>query len=179
MPYSSVIQFWFEEIEPKQWWCKDTSFDRQIAERFGEIHAQAATEGLIDWREADEGRLAEIIVLDQFSRNMFRGTPDSFAQDILALKCCKQATEAGAHTRLDQAQANFILMPIMHSESLHEHQNGLALFETYASKAQLRYEVCHREIIEQFGRYPHRNAILGRTNTPEEITFLAQPGSSF
>lgn len=179
MQFSEVITFWFEEIKTKQWWVKDLQFDALIETRFGEVYAQAINSELISWREQDEGRLAEIIVLDQFSRNMYRGQAASFAHDHLALAATKAALEAGTHTRLSVTKTNFLLMPIMHSESLEEHLLGFDSFEQYSAPGTLNFELKHRAIIERFGRYPHRNEILGRQSTAEEIEFLNQPGSSF
>ncbi len=179
MNYTDIIHFWFEAIEPKQWWVKDTEFDALIKRRFAAVHAQAAAGKLAHWRDQDEGRLAEIIVLDQFSRNMFRDAPGAFAFDQQALELTKAAVIAGSHQRLEQVKTNFLLMPYMHSEALAEHQAALPLFEQYASENTLDFEHKHRAIIERFGRYPHRNAILGRQSTEEEIDFLNQPGSSF
>ena len=179
MNYTDIIHFWFEAIEPRQWWVKDTEFDALIKRRFAAVHAQASAGKMAHWREHDEGRLAEIIVLDQFSRNMFRDEPRAFAFDQQALALTKAAVKAGCHQRLEQAKTNFLLMPFMHSESVEEHQAALHLFEQHASENTLDFEHKHRAIIERFGRYPHRNAILGRESSKEEIAFLSQPGSSF
>lgn len=179
MTYSDVIQFWFEDLSPKQWWIKDQQLDLRIKQNFGKLHADASKDLLMHWRGSDQGRLAEIIVLDQFSRNMFRGEQDAFAFDAQALVLTKQAVEAGSHTRLRQDKTNFLLMPYMHSESLAEHEMGLPLFEQYGAPGTLDFELKHKSIIERFGRYPHRNQILGRESTPEEAAFLGTPGSSF
>ena len=176
---NAVIKFWFEDISQTQWWKKDAQFDQLIASRFSEVHGQASCGELYQWRDTAEGRLAEIIVLDQFSRNMFRGLAESFAYDSLALELCKAAVNAGAHTRLEQSRTSFLLMPYMHSELLQEHQQGWPLFERYCSENTSQFERRHAAIIERFGRYPHRNTILGRESTPEEIEFLTEAGSSF
>jgi uncharacterized protein (DUF924 family) len=174
-----ILKFWFETLSPKDWWRKNLSLDAQIRNDFGAGHEQAAQGATIGRRETDAGRVAEIIVLDQFSRNMFRGQPDSFAYDTHALELSKAAVAAGAHTRLDQVKTSFLLMPYMHSESLADHEQGLPLFEQYCSEGTLDFERRHAAIIEEFGRYPHRNEILGRESTPEEIEFLKQAGASF
>ena len=176
---TDIIEFWFETLSPKQWFYKDEALDVQIKSTFSAIHAQAANNELAEWRVSDEGRLAEIIVLDQFSRNMFRGEANTFAYDELALSLTKMAVETGAHTRLEQAKINFLLMPFMHSESLREHELAVPLFEQYTSAQTLEFELRHKTIIEQFGRYPHRNELLGRKSTEDEESFLHQPGSSF
>jgi len=174
-----IIRFWFEEIEPAQWWKKDAAFDRRLVERFSAIHAQAARCELFAWRTSAAGRLAEIIVLDQFSRNMFRDTPAAFAQDALALALSQEAVAAKADQALAPVQRGFLYMPYMHSESLTIHEQAVKLFERNGIQSNLDFEIKHKKIIEQFGRYPHRNAILGRASTPAEIEFLKQPGSGF
>lgn len=175
---AGILQFWFTEIQPAQHWKKDPAFDQLIAERFGDIHAQAARCELFNWRATPEGRLAEIIVLDQFSRNIYRDQPGAFAQDPLALALAQEAVALGADQALPPAQRGFLYMPYMHSESLLIHDQALPLFESL-NNGQLDFEIKHRDIIVRFGRYPHRNAILGRESTPEELAFLKQPGSSF
>ena len=177
--YQEILKFWFEEAEPAQWWKKDEEFDRIIIERFSELHRRASCCELFEWRKDARGRLAEIVVLDQFSRNMFRGSPLSFAQDALALALSQEAVSAGADEALNPAERSFLYMPFMHSESLKIHEVAVALFRRNGLEGNLDYELKHKAIIERFGRYPHRNAILGRESTQEEIEFLKQPGSSF
>ncbi len=177
--YEEVLRFWFEESEPAQWWKKDDAFDRLIIERFSQVHFRATRCELFEWRATAKGRLAEIIVLDQFSRNMFRGSPLSFAYDSLALALSQEAIAAGAEGQLSQIERNFLYMPFMHSESLKIHDVAMDLFSKNGIDNSLDYEIRHRKIIEQFGRFPHRNAVLGRTSTVEEIEFLKQPGSGF
>jgi uncharacterized protein (DUF924 family) len=177
--YREVIRFWFEEIDPSRWWAKDTDLDRLIAQRFAAIHAQATRCELFGWRAGPEGRLAEIIVLDQFSRNLFRGRPESFASDSLALALAQEAVVTGADRSLPPTIRDFLYMPYMHSESLLIHDSASALFESNAVANTIDFARRHRAVIARFGRYPHRNAILGRQSTAEEIEFLAQPGSSF
>lgn len=177
--YQEVLSFWFEELTPAQWWIKDDALDRLITERFSELHARAARDELFEWRETAQGRLAEIIILDQFSRNMFRGEPEAFAYDALALALAQEAIAADADSELTPDERNFLFMPFMHSESLEIHKVALELFEQNGLQGNLDYEIKHKEIIERFGRYPHRNAILGRESTAEEIAFLQQPGSRF
>lgn len=174
-----VLDFWFETLTPKEWFRKDADLDRTIAERFGGTLAAAAQCECWQWRETPAGRLAEIIVLDQFSRNVHRDTPGAFAQDPLALALAQETIAAGDDARLPTPQRIFVYMPFMHSESLAIHDRAIGLFDQPGMEEQVRFEQRHREIIERFGRYPHRNAILGRKSTPEEIAFLRQPGSSF
>jgi uncharacterized protein (DUF924 family) len=177
--FRDVLTFWFDELEPKQWWIKDVAFDAQIAQRFGTVHRSAAVGELFSWRDTSEGRLAEIIVLDQFSRNIYRDAPGAFASDGMALALAQEAIRAGASATLSGIQGAFLLMPYMHSESQVVHEEAVKHFTELGLENQLNYELKHKEIIDQFGRYPHRNAILGRTSTPEEEAFLKQPGSSF
>jgi len=175
----TVLSFWFEDIEPSQWWKKDNAFDDLIKERFGRLHQQAVHCELYQWRMTAKGRLAEIIVLDQFSRNIFRNSPLAFSNDSLALALSQEAVSAKADRELSAVENSFLYMPYMHSESLVIHDVALDLFEKNGIEANYNFEVKHREIIEKYGRYPHRNSILGRASTPEEIEFLKTPGSSF
>jgi uncharacterized protein (DUF924 family) len=177
--YRDVLEFWFEKTEPSQWWKKDDGFDRVIVERYSDLHRAAARCELFEWRRDAGGRLAEVIVLDQFSRNMFRGSPLCFAQDALALALAQEAIAAGAEEALTPVERSFLYMPFMHSESLKIHEVAVELFRNNGIQNNLDYELKHREIIERFGRYPHRNGILGRESTAEEIEFLQQPGSGF
>ncbi|WP_148873945.1 DUF924 family protein [Serratia marcescens] len=177
--HKQVIDFWFDEIEPVMWFKKDDDFDRLLHRRFGEIWRAAATGELAHWRDTVEGRLAEVIVLDQFSRNLFRGTPQSFACDGMALILAQEAIRSGECERLSREQRGFLYLPFMHSESPLIHQQALVLYTELNNGDQLEFELRHKAIIDRFGRYPHRNAILGRISTPEEEAFLQQPGSGF
>jgi uncharacterized protein (DUF924 family) len=174
-----VLRFWFEEIEPKLWWVKSPEFDRRIATRFGALHAAAARCELFAWRATPAGRLAEILVLDQFSRNLHRDSPLAFACDPLALALAQEAVAAGADRQVPPGQRAFVYMPYMHSESPAIHAVALALFQDPAAQDNLDFERRHKAIVDRFGRYPHRNAALGRASTPEEIEFLKTPGSGF
>lgn len=166
---NEVLQFWFEEIQPAQHWKKDPDFDQLITTRFSNIHASANHGELYEWRKSAQGRLAEIIVLDQFSRNMFRGKPESFASDVLALVMAQEAIAIGADNELTPAERAFLYMPFMHSESLIIHELAVPLFE---KTSNLEFELKHKSIIELFDRYPHRNDILGRVSTEAEIEFM-------
>lgn len=179
MRADDVLTFWFEEIEPKKWWIADPDFDQQIRERFGKLLRQAAAGELFEWRATGRGRLAEIIVLDQFSRNACRGTPGAFAQDGMALALAQEAVAASALVDLKDIERAFVLMPYMHSESRVIHVQAEALFREHAPKDNHAFELKHKTIIDRFGRYPHRNEILGRPSTEEELAFLEEPGSSF
>lgn len=177
--YKEIIKFWFEEISQAQWWKKDVQFDELIASRFSEVHGQASRCELNQWRDTAEGRLAEIIVLDQFSRNIYRNSSLSFATDSLALVLAQEAIRVGADQDVSEVKRGFFYMPFMHSESPLIHKEAVCLYKAYGNEGNLKFELRHKEIIDRFGRYPHRNDILGRDSTAEEIEFLAQPGSSF
>lgn len=174
-----VINFWFEEIAPKQWWAREAAFDQALTARFGATHAAAIRCELYAWREQPAGRLAEIIVLDQFSRNIYRDDPRSFAYDQLALCLAQETVRAGADHAVGEDQRAFLYMPFMHSESPLIHEWAIKLFSALGNESNLESERRHKEIIDRFGRYPHRNRILGRASTPEEVDFLARKGSSF
>ena len=176
--WEEVLAFWFEEIDPNQWKVFDPSFDALLKQRFLGLLQQAAAGELFAWRGTARGRLAEVVVLDQFSRNIHRGTPQAFAQDPMALVLAQEAVCAGLMSELHAEECAFLLMPYMHSESRAIHVQAEALFKQYAPS---RYapELRHKAIIDRFGRYPHRNKVLGRVSTEEEMAFLQLPGSSF
>lgn len=179
MSYQQVIEFWFTELQPQQWWVKDEQLDALIKDRFANLHQQAMAGELFSWRETALGSLAEVIVLDQFSRNIYRDTPAAFASDALALALAQTAIDKGLDKQLSQSQRGFLYMPFMHSESKVIHQEAVKLFASLENDQQLDFEYQHKKIIDQFGRYPHRNDILGRQSTAEEIAFLKEPNSSF
>jgi uncharacterized protein (DUF924 family) len=174
-----VFNFWFTELSAKQHFAKDAALDALIKERFGSLLESAARCELSTWRDSPQGRLAEIIVLDQFSRNVFRDTPRAFAQDPLALALAQELVSSGGDRALPLAQRCFAYMPYMHSESRVVHQEALRLFAQPGLEDKLRFEERHFAIIDRFGCYPHRNAILGRESTAEELAFLKEAGSSF
>ena len=173
-----LLKFWFKEINPDQWKTFDPAFDALLEARFLPLLQQASAGELFTWRDHPRGRLAEIIVLDQFSRNIYRGTPLAFAQDPMALALAQEVVSSGAISELNERERSFLLMPYMHSESRLIHVQAEALFKQYAPPRH-EAELKHKVIIDRFGRYPHRNEILGRTSTDEEIEFLRLPGSGF
>ncbi|MDE1462650.1 DUF924 family protein [Spartinivicinus poritis] len=177
--YTHIIDFWFNEITPQQWWTKDDNFDQLIRDRFLPIHTQAVQGELYHWRNEVEGRLAEVIIVDQFSRNIFRNKPEAFHWDPMAIVLAQEAVLLQWDTRLPTQQRAFLYMPYMHSESLVIHEQAVKLFSQSGLESNLTFELEHKVIIERFGRYPHRNQIVGRQSTPEELAFLKQPGSSF
>lgn len=174
-----ILRFWFQEIQPAQWWKVDPAFDELVRSRFGGLHEQARRCELFAWRATPEGRLAEVIALDQFARNIHRGTPEAFSADALALALAQEAVAAGDDLQLPIEQRAFLYMPFMHSESAAIHAAGEPLMKERAAQGTYDFELKHKAIVDRFGRYPHRNATLGRVSTPEEEAFLMQPGSSF
>lgn len=178
MDAADVLRFWFEETPPQQWWRRDPDFDRALSERFGELHQAASRAELWTWRDTASGRLAEIIVLDQFSRNIHRDNACAFACDPLALALSQEAVRIGADLQIAPERRTFIYMPYMHSESRLIHSVAIELFRERAP-GNLDSELRHKAIIDRFGRFPHRNAVLDRASSPEELAFLATPGSSF
>ncbi len=179
MDSSDVIRFWFEEIEPAQRFRKDPAVDQLLIDRFACLHRRASSCELFAWRETALGALAEIIVLDQFSRNMFRNTPAAFACDNLALALAQELVRRGQDLKLTVTQRAFAYMPYMHSESSEIHLLAEILFNQPGLEHNYRFELRHKEIIDRFGRYPHRNGILGRQSSNEELRFLELPGSGF
>ena len=179
MSSQSILHFWFTELTPKQHYAKDAALDEAIRSRFGATLEAAARCELFAWRATPEGRLAEVLVLDQFSRNVYRDTARAFAQDALALALAQELVASGQDRSLPVVQRSFAYMPYMHSESALVHAQAVALFTQPGMEDTLRFELRHQEIIERFGRYPHRNVLLGRESTPEEMAFLSEPGSAF
>lgn len=179
MSATDVIQFWFEEIEPKQRFGKDPEFDELVRVRFGETLKRASQSLLYTWREHPLDALAEIIVLDQFSRNLHRDSALAFASDNIALVLAQEAIRRKFDNELEDSRKAFLYMPFMHSESAEIHEIALHLFDQAGLEDNYNYELRHKEIIDRFGRYPHRNQILGRESTAQELEFLSRPGSSF
>lgn len=187
----AVLDFWFDKDHEAYWFVQDDDFDKQIQDKFGDIW-QAAKQGeCVTWRLADTpndsnssitalaGRLAEIIVLDQFSRNLCRGQACAFAQDGMAVVLAQEAIQQPYFDTLPMQWRKFMIIPFMHSESAAIHARYLPLFEQLNDAITLDFELRHKEIIETFGRYPHRNDALNRTSTEQEQAFLQQPDSSF
>lgn len=188
-----VLDFWFlpagapgHDLPRAEWFRKDAAFDEAIRLRFGTLVDAALAGGLQDWVASADGCLALILLLDQFTRNLFRGTARAFAGDAAALALAEQLVSSGRDKNLPPIRRWFVFMPFEHSESALNQERSVALFaglrregQTAAFESAYDYALRHREIVERFGRFPHRNAILGRASTPEEIEFLKQPGSSF
>ena len=179
MDHNEILKFWFDELSPAQHFAKDPELDQLISSRFGAIHSSCAAGEMTDWRESVTGALAEIIVLDQFSRNIYRDTPQAFAYDGMALILAQSATNHYLQNSLSNVETAFIYMPFMHSESLVIQDKSVALFSQPGLERNHEFAIQHRDIIAKFGRFPHRNKILNRASTAEEITFLRQPNSKF
>jgi uncharacterized protein (DUF924 family) len=184
-----VWRFWFGELDAagdaapeaaRRWWQKDAAFDAEVRWRFGPIHREVS-EGLHEaWRDTLHGAVAYVLVLDQFSRNMFRDTPAMFASDPHALAAARDAVARGFDRLAPRAARSFFYLPYMHSEVLADQDACVELFAAMGGSGEgLDFAERHRAIIRRFGRFPHRNAILGRPSTPEEEAFLQEPGSSF
>lgn len=179
MDSQDIIQFWFHDLSDKQRFAKDMALDSEIRQRFGSTLRAAVLGELYGWRVTPQGRLGEIVVLDQFSRNIYRDSGEAFAHDPQALALAQELVAGGYDQALSVQQRSFAYMPYMHSESLLVHEEAVRLFAQPGLEASLAFEMRHKAIIERFGRYPHRNAVLGRASTAAEQAFLAEPGSSF
>jgi uncharacterized protein (DUF924 family) len=170
-----ILTFWFGQ-DRKAWFEKDPRFDEQIRARFLALYEQAVARELDEWQRAPKSCLALVILLDQFPRNMFRGTARAFAADALALAAARMIVDHGWDKDMTEDERTFAYLPFEHSESLEDQVRSLRLFE---GNANFEWARRHWEIIRRFGRFPHRNAVLGRESTPEEAEFLKQPGSGF
>lgn len=174
-----VLEFWFDELSPQVHFSKDLALDEAIRKRFCVTMEQAARCELFGWRVTPQGRLAEILVLDQFSRNIFRDSARAFDQDHLALALAQELVGGGHDKALPLNQRSFAYMPFMHSESSLIHEQAVVLFSQTGLENFLNFEQQHKVIIDRFGRYPHRNALLDRESTPEELVFLKDSRNYF
>lgn len=174
-----VLAFWFKELKPRDWFAKSDDLDATIAQRFKALHARLHGPPPLAFPEDAHTSLAAIIVLDQFSRNLFRGHSDSFASDDLALSIARDMVARGWDKDVVPGQRIFAYLPFEHSEDLTDQDISVGLIETLGDASFTRYAHAHRDVIRRFGRFPHRNAILGRQSTPEEQAYLSQPGSGF
>lgn len=175
----AILDFWFGEIDRKLWFGKDDEFDRLLEQRFGDLNRQALAGAYADWAETPEGLLALVILLDQFSRNLYRDQSTAFAGDDRALALTIRAMDLGWDRTLSNEQRIFLYMPLMHAEDPRMQERSIAAFEALGEPENLKFAHLHKRIIDRFGRYPHRNEALGRRSTPEEIAFLDEPNSSF
>lgn len=193
----SLHDYWFGGLadseagqrQAKLWWGKDAALDAELTERFGSLVTAARSGRLEHWSDSAQGRLALILLTDQLPRNVFRGTPEAFASDPQARQLCLAGLERGDDKALAPIERVFFYLPLEHSESMADQDHAVSLFTALSQAAPpplmeqyrgfLSYALRHRQVIERFGRFPHRNAVLGRQSSPEETAFLAQPGSSF
>jgi uncharacterized protein (DUF924 family) len=182
----AVLRFWFGDAPAAraEWFKKDAAFDALIAQRFGALIDQALAGGFASWADAPEHALARILLLDQFTRNVFRDTPRAFAGDARALAAARAMVARGHDTALPPLRRAFVYLPFEHAEDLAAQRESLALHAALARDdpalaSQEDYAKRHAVIVERFGRFPHRNLVLGRVSTDEELAFLQQPGSSF
>lgn len=181
--YQTILDFWFsKEVEPK-WFFGGSEFDAEIKTRFSQVHAEVSSGGKNDWLETVDGRLAAILVLDQFSRNIYRDQAAAFANDSKAVDIAWHALRCGDDLWLKANRQRtwrvFVYMPFMHSEKLDDQRWCVDLFLTHGPDDNIAYARAHHDIIRRFGRFPHRNAALQRVSTPEELEFLQREGSSF
>lgn len=175
-----VTEFWFVEHGPEDWYGRDATFDAALAEQFSSTHSSVARGEAWGWRQTPQGRLAEIVVLDQFSRQLHRGSPLAFAQDCMALALAQEAVAAACDQNLAPERVAFFYMPYMHAESLIIQDEGVRLFTALGDQKLLDFMVAHRETIARFGRFPFRNKALGRQSTQEELAYIeAQDGRMF
>jgi uncharacterized protein (DUF924 family) len=181
-----VLDFWFGQpphAVRDEWFRKDDAFDERIHDRFGQRVAAAVAGAFGDWCATPHGALARVLLLDQFTRNIYRNTPRAFAGDPGALATADEAVAKGFDRTLDAFERWFLYMPFEHSEDLQTQERSLALFRALSAetgdRSALEWAEKHTAVIRRFGRYPHRNAVLGRESTPEEVAFLTEPGSRF
>ncbi len=174
-----VLDFWFDPANQPFWFKKSAAFDAAVRERLGDAHAAAAAGRLDDWQATPEGALALVILLDQVPRNIHRNSARAFATDGAARAAAVAALDTGFDRKLYDDQRLFLYLPLEHSEDLADQERSVALFTAIGDARQTDYAVRHRDIVARFGRFPHRNALLGRESTEEELSFLEEPNSSF
>lgn len=170
--FQDVLDFWFSDESRPFWFAKSDTFDRRIADRFGNTYEAAHAGRLDDWMDEPQGALALVIVLDQFPRNMFRGSPRSFESNDLALTHARTALERGYDRQQGDEGRQFLYLPFMHSEDLADQTRSVELYEKLGDAEALAFARDHRDIVARFGRFPHRNAVLDRDTTPDETEFL-------
>jgi uncharacterized protein (DUF924 family) len=174
-----VYSFWFEECSREQWFDMTLSLDEEIRHRFRDTHLALAGGVIGSWHASPQNRLAAVVVLDQFPRNIYRNTPLAFATDGLALREAKLALEAGADQIVEEECRTFFYLPFEHAEDMAEQERSVMLFQALGDAEYLDYAIRHRDVIAAYGRFPHRNAIIGRVSTTAELDYLARPGAGF
>ncbi len=175
----TVLSFWFEELTPEDWFKKSDALDQTITDRFADTHLALARQIPDIWRSSADTVLALILVFDQFPRNIYRDTPLAFATDCLALWEARRAIAEGLDQQVDQERRLFFYLPLEHSEDLENQDHCVGLVSQLENDELIKYAHAHRDVIVQFGRFPHRNRILARDNTPDEESYLAKPGAGF
>jgi uncharacterized protein (DUF924 family) len=176
---TSIISFWFNQLRPKDWWSKNRKLDQIIKLKFATTLNQGAKGSLANWRSKPLGRLAEIIVLDQFPRHIYRDRGEAYTFDRQAQSCCLMALDDKAHISLSARENTFLLMPLIHSEEMELQRSGVELLRSYGTKSAHESAMRHLEVINKFGRFPHRNSSLKRKSTKAEKIYLSSPGSRF
>lgn len=176
---AQVLRFWFEELSREDWFAKSDAMDAQIERRFEPLRRAVLADEAAGWRDDPQTLLAAVILLDQFSRNIHRGTAEAFAADPLAQKLACQAVERGWDREMSEVQRQFLYLPFEHAEDREMQAVSLRCFEDLGQEEALQYARDHAEVIARFGRYPSRNAALGRESTPEEVEYLKQPGAGW
>lgn len=177
--HRQVLEYWFDVLEPADWFKVSADVDAAISERFGGLHLALSRQCGAEWTERPEACLSAIIVFDQFSRNMYRGSPLAFATDCLALALARDAVAKGMDAAVPEERRAFFYLPFEHSEHMADQDRSVELFAALGNPLYLDYAERHRDVIRRFGRFPHRNPILMRASTPEEEVYLATPGSGF
>jgi len=177
--HKEVIEFWFEESNKTNWFKSSDSFNNEIRSKFSDLHQQASKAELYQWRHEPHGRLAEILILDQFSRNLYRSSPLAYTNDSLALVLAQESIHLNLDEKFNASEKAFLYMPYMHSESLIIQQVSLKLFSQAGLENNYDFALAHHDIIERFGRFPHRNLDLNRESTNEELVFLKEKGRGF
>lgn len=174
-----VLAFWFEELTPDDWFGGGEAVDNRIRDRFLALHEALRDDVPESWRATARGMLAAVIALDQFPRNLYRGDPRAFAADPVALALATEAIERGLDRTMTHDERKFLYLPFEHSEDPSVQARSVELFAALEDEETTGYAIRHQEIIDRFGRFPHRNEVLGRESTPEELAFLKEPDSSF
>lgn len=178
-PAAAILGFWFDELPASKRFAKDDAVDAECARRFGRVRDDILASGAAGWRGDPDSLLAAVIALDQFSRNIHRGQAEAFAGDPLALSLARESIARGWDTAMDEDHRQFLFMPFMHSEDAGVQAESVALFRAVGNTEQIGYAEGHKALIDRFGRFPHRNAALGRPSTPEERAWLSQPGAGY
>ena len=177
--WRAVLDFWLLQISPKKWFSCDDALDEQICIKFSALHAAAVVGALKSWRETPQGCLGEIILLDQFSRNLYRDDSRAFASGGQAREIMALALAQGFDAGMSVDEKRFLYMPLQHSKNVADQVRSIEMFRALEDEKTFEYTLRHQEIIARFGRFPHRNSVLGRNSTAEEIAFLKEPNSSF